>query len=56
MSKKVGKGVASAIEKGEEMTEKTKENLGEYMSLRLTKRTRLKCGTITIRLRVREGS
>lgn len=31
MNKKVGQTLASAIEKGEEATEKTKETLGEYM-------------------------
>lgn len=31
VNKKVGQTLASAIEKGEEATEKTKETLGEYM-------------------------
>ena len=31
VNKSVGKGLASAIEKGEKATEVTKDNLGEYM-------------------------
>ena len=30
VNKKVGKGLVSAIEKGEEATEKTKQSMGEY--------------------------